>query len=76
MLFGMRRDKQIELLAVAIEKAVIRLDPGKKYILVIPVEGSDKDREEWSKVIEQRLRGSDTNLVVVFAEWAKMIEFA
>ena len=75
-MFGMSKDKQIEVLASAIEKAVMRLDPGKKYILVIPADGTAEERDEWSKVIERQFKGSDVNLIVVFAEWAKMIEFA
>lgn len=75
-MFGLNKTQQIEVLASAIEKSVVRLEPGKKYILVIPADGTDADREEWAKTIEERIGNSEVSLVVVFAEWAKMIEFA
>ena len=77
-LFHKNDQQRHQELVDAIKDAVITLQPGRKYVLVIPFEGSDQEREDWTNIIKNSLNTEelDIQFVVVFAAWAKMIEFS
>jgi hypothetical protein len=79
-LFGRKRrekerQEQIKMLAAAITEAVMALESGKKYLLIIP---DSMDVPSVSELINQELEleRDDIRFVIVFAKWAKMLELS
>lgn len=79
-LFGRkRREKErqehVKMLAAAITEAVMALESGKKYLLIIP---DSMDVPAVSELInrELELERDDIRFVIVFAKWAKMLELS
>ena len=79
-IFGEKKDREyyVDLLVEAISKSVVKLEPGNKYVLVIPDDGTDAEKERYARILEERLQLQSSNIkfVVVFARWAKLIEIA
>ncbi len=74
--FGPPKMEMVNVLSEAIQKSVVRLDPNKRYLLLVPTSMEEDEIEKFAKMLEDVLDISKSNLrVVVTNTKVRLLEF-